>query len=81
MICFSSDCDADGLYDLDIVTRLYEQGFVAAFDTYLQCEPGGTAVNYKGLGWGTADVPTLVTALSFAEAQCRPRDKTGKERI
>ena len=31
------------------------------------------------MGWGTAQVPTLVAALEYAEAHCRPKDKEGKE--
>ena len=34
-------------------------------------------VFYKSSGWGTAEVPTLVAALKYAEAHCLPRDRSG----
>ena len=64
--------------DIDVVASLYEQGFVRAFDTFRQYSRNGD-VNYTRLGWGTAQVPTLVAALEYAEAHCRPKDKEGKE--
>ena len=64
--------------DIGVVASLYEQGFVRAFDTFRQYDSGGW-VDYAGLGWGTAQVPTLVAALEYAEAHCRPKDAQGKE--
>ena len=63
--------------DIDVVASLYEQGFVRAFDTYRQYS--GFAIGYDNLGWGTAQVPTLVAAIKYAEAHCRPKDEEGKE--
>ena len=64
--------------DIDVVASLYEQGFVRAFDTFRQYVSRGD-INYRSLGWGTAQVPTLVAALEYAEAHCRPKDAEGKE--
>ena len=64
--------------DIGVVASLYEQGFVRAFDTYLQYNLTGD-VFYAYLGWGTAQVPTLVAALEYAEARCRPKDAEGKK--
>jgi len=63
--------------DADVVIDLYAKGFVAAFDTALQY--GSDCIFYHNLGWGTAQVPTLVAALEYAEAHCRPKDEEGKE--
>ena len=63
--------------DVDTVVELYERSFVRAFDTYRQHT--ASAVLYDSLGWGTAEVPTLVAALEYAEAHCRPKDAEGKE--
>ena len=65
--------------DIGVVASLYEQGFVRAFDTYLQYSSGDNRTFYQNLGWGTAQVPTLVAALEYAEAHCRPKDEEGKE--
>ena len=46
-------------------------GLVAAYAIY--------ALVTNGLGWGTAQVPSLVAALEYAEAHCRPKDAEGKE--
>ena len=63
--------------DIGVVASLYEQGCVRAFDTYRQyCS---APIYYMNLGWGTAQVPTLVAALEYAEAHCRPKDAEGKE--
>ena len=64
--------------DIGVVASLYEQGFVRAFDTFQQYDSDGW-VRYPDLGWGTAQVPTLVAALEYAEAHCRPKDAEGKE--
>ena len=63
--------------DVGMVASLYEEGFVNAFDTAKQ--QGGGTVFYAYLGWGTAQVPTLVAALKFAEAHCRPKDEEGND--
>ena len=64
--------------DADVVIALYTKGFVGAFDTALQYISGIT-IFYMDLGWGTAEVPTLVAALEYAEAHCRPKDEEGEE--
>jgi hypothetical protein len=64
--------------DIDVVASLYEQGFVRAFDTYRQ-QFGSDRISYQRLGWGTAQVPTLVAALKYAEAHCQPKDAEGRE--
>ena len=64
--------------DIGVVASLYEQGFVRAFDTFRQYDSDST-ISYQELGWGTAQVPTLVAALEYAEAHCRPKDAEGKE--
>ena len=63
--------------DIGVVASLYEQGFVRAFDTYRQYSSSN--IVYQNLGRGTAQVPTLVAALEYAEAHCRPKDAEGKE--
>ena len=65
--------------DADVGASLYKEGFVRAFDTLRQ--QGGFSVFYYELGWGTAEVPTLVAGIEYAEAHCRPKDKEGKEEV
>ena len=67
--------------DIDVVASLYEQGFVRAFDTFMQYVSGvfSGVIYYAELGWGTAQVPTLVAALKYAEAHCRPKDEEGND--
>ena len=62
----------------DVVIGLYEQGFVRAFETHRQYDRYG-CIGYTNLGWGTAQVPTLVAAIKYVEAHCRPKDEEGKE--
>ena len=56
---------------------------VGAFDTIHQYIADGHGVDgfifYTRLGWGTKEVPTLVAALEYAEAHCRPKDEKGKK--
>ena len=59
-----------------MVIDLYAKGFVSAFDTY--CEFSDGRILYQRLGWGAAEVPTLVAALEYAEAHCRPKDAWSK---
>ena len=65
--------------DADVVIELYAKGFIGAFDTYAQYDSGVPMIYYTYLGWGTEEVPTLVAALEYAEAHCRPKDEEGKE--
>ena len=65
--------------DADVVIALYAKGFVGAFDTARQYGDSGGVICYSHLGWGTKEVPTLVAALEYAEAHCRPKDAEGKE--
>ena len=64
--------------DIGVVASLYEQGFVRAFDTLLQYS-NLSSIYYSNLGWGTAQVPTLVAALEYAETHCRPKDRWGRD--
>jgi hypothetical protein len=63
--------------DVATVTELYAEGFVRAFDTHRKAS--ADAVFYDSLGWGTAEVPTLVAAFAYAEAHCRPKDAEGEK--
>ena len=64
--------------DVDVVALLYKQGFIEAFNKFRQYESKGI-VYYQNLGWGTAQVPTLVAAIGYAEVHSRPIDAEGKE--
>ena len=80
--------------DPDVLSEVYARLFVDALDTFHQhlstwpnisyrisaekrfsCK----GVDFRGVGWDAADVSTLVAALAYAEAHCRPRDEAGKE--
>jgi hypothetical protein len=65
--------------DADVVIELYAKGFVGAFDTFLQYTSNVPMIYYQRLRWGTKELPTLVAALEYAEAHCRPKDAKGKD--
>ena len=59
--------------DADVAATLYERAFVDAFDSFLQYHGG--LIHYTHQGYGAAQLPTLMAALEYAEAHCRPKDK------
>ena len=69
--------------DIGAITKLYKQGFLRAFDSYSQYATGlsNYRIDYTDLGWGKSHVKTLVTALEYVEAHCRPKDKCGREDV
>ena len=63
--------------DMDGVINMYREGFVRAFETYNGVRGGGSkSVFYQKLGWGAAEVPTLVEAIKYADRHC-DKEKTG----
>lgn len=73
-LCFTSEADAD------VVPELYAKAFVRAFDTFRMYDnPEGPIIWFNDLGWTTADVPTIVAAIEYAGAHCRPRDARGRD--
>ena len=65
--------------DMDGVINMYREGFVRAFETFNFGIRGGDCkiVFYNNLGWGAAEVPTLVEAIKYADRHC-DKEKTGK---
>ena len=65
--------------DMDGVINMYREGFVRAFETFNFGIMGGNnkMVFYNELGWGAAEVPTLVEAIKYADRHC-DKEKTGK---
>ena len=59
-----------GLKDLELVSGLYERGFVKAFETFRQS--GGVNIYYNDLGWGSKEAPILAEALAYAHEHCKP---------
>ena len=55
--------------DVDLVIKIYTAGFVRAFETYNSLNMFGN-ISYSDLGWGKAEVPTIVEALKYAEEHC-----------
>ena len=47
------------------VLKMYATGFERAFSTFAATKLEDNTIYYQGLGWGAADVPTLVTALQY----------------
>ena len=58
--------------DMDGVINMYREGFVRAFETYNFGVRGVNAntLFYQSLGWGAAEVPTLVEAIKYADRHC-----------
>ena len=65
--------------DMDGVINMYREGFVRAFETFNFGIRGDNAnsVRYNRLGWGAAEVPTLVEAIKYADLHCDAK-ATGK---
>jgi hypothetical protein len=63
--------------DLAALASLYRDGFAHALDTYRAYDRDGS-LSFMDLNWGTAQLPTLVAALEYAEAHCRPKDARGR---
>jgi len=61
-----------GLKDLELVSGLYQRGFVKAFESFRSS--GGSIIFFTSFGWGTKEVPMLVEAIKYAHEHCRPRD-------
>ena len=58
--------------DMDGVINMYREGFVRAFETYnfgIRGDDCNTVAN-QYLGWGAAEVPTLVEAIKYADRHC-----------
>jgi len=55
--------------DQEVVSGLYEKGFVKAFETFRQT--GCPHIFYHSLGWGSKDAPLLAEALKYAHEHCK----------
>ena len=55
--------------DQDVVSKLYEKGFVKAFETAR--DMGAGAILYLGLGWGSEEAPVLAEAIKYAHEHCK----------
>ena len=64
--------------DMAGVINMYREGFVRAFATFNFGIEGddGSLVVYNRLGWGAAELPTLVEAIKYADRHC-DKEKTG----
>ena len=81
-IGFSAGADADVIDRgpslevvgaLEVVIELYEQAFARAFDQYQQMYDSDGDISYQSMGWGTAQMPTLLAAFRHLEVRCRPK--------
>ena len=59
--------------DQDVVSKLYEQGFIKAFET--ANDMGAGVIYYHGLGWGSKEAPVLAEAIKYAHEHCKAADK------
>ena len=59
--------------DQDVVSKLYENGFVKAFETAR--DMGAGMIFYKGLGWGSEEAPVLAEAIKYAHEHCKAADE------
>ena len=70
--------------DQDVVSKLYEKGFIKAFETardmgcpFTSSGPymaAGT-IWYNHLGWGSEEAPVLAEAIKYAHEHCKAADK------
>ena len=59
--------------DEDVVSKLYEKGFVKAFET--ACDMGAGTIHYSELGWGSEEAPVLAEAIKYAHEHCKAADE------
>ena len=59
--------------DQDVVSKLYEKGFVKAFETF--CDLGASIIFYTDLGWGSEEAPVLAAAIKYAHEHCKAAGK------
>ena len=59
--------------DQDVVSKLYEKGFVKAFETAR--DMGADTIYYQGLGWGSEEAPVLAEAIKYAHEHCKAADE------
>ena len=59
--------------DQDVVSKLYEKGFIKAFET--ACDMGAGKIFYQYLGWGSEEAPVLAEAIKYAHEHCKAADK------
>ena len=63
--------------DVDLVLKMYHDGFVATFERYRRFDPEGFFAAYAGLAWGEGEATLLASALSFAAQHCQLRKSFG----
>ena len=59
--------------DQDVVSKLYEKGFIKAFET--ACDMGAANIYYWHLGWGSEEAPVLAEAIKYAHEHCKAADE------
>ena len=59
--------------DQDVVSKLYEKGFIKAFETAR--DMGARTIFYQYLGWGSEEAPVLAEAIKYAHEHCKAADK------
>lgn len=59
--------------DQDVVSKLYEKGFVKAFETAR--DMGAGTIWYNHLGWGSEEAPVLAEAIKYAHEHCKAADE------
>ena len=59
--------------DQDVVSKLYEKGFVKAFE--MACDMGADHIHYIYLDWGSEEAPVLAAAIKYAHEHCKAADK------
>ena len=62
--------------DQDVVSKLYEKGFVKAFETAR--DMGASIIFYTDLGWGSEEAPVLAEAIKYAHEHCKATRNTPK---
>ena len=62
--------------DQDVVSKLYEKGFVKAFETARGM--GAGTIHYIELGWGSEEAPVLAEAIKYAHEHCKAADEVPK---
>ena len=65
--------------DQDVVSKLYEKGFIKAFETAR--DMGAGKIWYANLDWGSEEAPVLAEAIKCAHEHCRAADRVPRLRF
>ena len=74
--CEAGDLSFSNAADVDLVTRMYQEGFVRLFERYRDFDPDGFFAAFAAMDWGEAEALQIAAALSYAVKHCDTRSSS-----